>query len=99
MDVLNLYVGSCGGVFNALARGYISSPNSPDPYPGNISCMWTITGVATGQVQLNITFVSLEAPSDTLKVCSQPSCSSSSLLATLTGNLYTLQLYLNLSLN
>eukprot|EP00731_Ephydatia_muelleri_P010949 Em0005g1535a len=76
--------GSCGGVFNALGKGYISSPNSPDPYPGNISCLWTITGLAEVQVQLNVTFVSLEAPSDTLKVCSQPSCSGSNLLATLT---------------
>eukprot|EP00731_Ephydatia_muelleri_P006318 Em0003g566a len=81
--------GACGGVLNALGKGNIASPNSPDPYPGNISCMWTITGISTGQVQLNVTFVSLEAPSDTLKVCSQPSCSGSGLLATLTGDLGT----------
>ena len=90
----NPHVGSCGGVFNALGNGSISSPNFPDPYPGNISCMWTITGVAMGQVQFNVTFVSLEAPSHTLKVCSQPSCSGSSLLATLTGTIYTLTLQL-----
>ncbi|KAL5502504.1 hypothetical protein EMCRGX_G009294 [Ephydatia muelleri] len=81
--------GACGGVLNALGKGNIASPNSPDPYPGNISCMWTITGISTGQVQLNVTFVSLEAPSDTLKVCSQPSCSGSGLRATLTGDLGT----------
>ncbi|KAL5493195.1 hypothetical protein EMCRGX_G014337 [Ephydatia muelleri] len=79
--------GSCGGVFNALGKGYFSSPNSPDPYPGNISCLWTITGVSTEPVQLNVTFVNLEASSDTLKVCSQPSCNGSNLLATLTGDL------------
>ena len=83
-----MHAGACGGVLNALGKGNIASPNSPDPYPGNISCMWTITGISTGQVQLNVTFVSLEAPSDTLKVCSQPSCSGSGLLATLTGNLH-----------
>ena len=87
-----LISGSCGGTFNSnsLDQGYISSPNSPDSYPGMISCLWTITGLAKVQVQLNVTFVSLEAPSDTLKVCSQPSCSGSNLLATLTGNRYTL---------
>ena len=80
--------GSCGGIYNALGKGQISSPNYPDPYPGKISCVWTIMGLAKVQVQLNVTFVNLEAPSDTLKVCSQPSCSGSSLLATLTGNPY-----------
>ena len=87
-----LISGSCGGTFNSnsLDQGYISSPNSPDSYPGMISCLWTITGLAKVQVQLNVTFVNLEAPSDTLKVCSQPSCSGSNLLATLTGNRYTL---------
>ncbi|KAL5493199.1 hypothetical protein EMCRGX_G014343 [Ephydatia muelleri] len=82
--------GSCGGVVNALGKGYISSPNSPDPYPGKISCLWTITGHSTELVQLNVTFVNLETPSDTLKVCNQPSCSGSNLLATLTGNLCNL---------
>ncbi|KAL5506555.1 hypothetical protein EMCRGX_G008220 [Ephydatia muelleri] len=78
--------GSCGGVYNSLDQGYISSPNFPDPYPGNISCLWTITGVGLSMepVQLNVTFVSLEAPFDTLKVCSKPSCIGSYLLATVT---------------
>ena len=43
--MISLYptAGTCGGTLHSRS-GFLSSPDSPNAYPENVNCTWTIVG-------------------------------------------------------
>ncbi|XP_054722762.1 suppressor of lurcher protein 1-like [Uloborus diversus] len=63
--------GPCGGDFSsALSReGVFSSPNYPDPYPGEVSCLYSFRGRGKERVQILFTDFDLHMPHETPRDC------------------------------
>ena len=57
----------CGGNFTGTS-GIISSPNYPDLYPVNLTCLWLITVDGDGMIELTLQTFHLETDFDFLRV-------------------------------
>ncbi|XP_036775930.2 membrane frizzled-related protein isoform X2 [Manis pentadactyla] len=66
---------TCGGLLPG-PRGFLSSPNYPDPYPPNAHCVWHIQVATDHAIQLKIEALSMESVAsclfDRLEISPEP---------------------------
>ncbi|XP_036848530.2 membrane frizzled-related protein isoform X2 [Manis javanica] len=66
---------TCGGLLPG-PRGFLSSPNYPDPYPPNAHCVWHIQVATDRAIQLKIEALSMESVAsclfDRLEISPEP---------------------------
>ncbi|XP_047482510.1 LOW QUALITY PROTEIN: cubilin-like [Penaeus chinensis] len=61
---------TCGGTYNVLEGGVITSPNYPEAFPDNSTCTWRIVGPVGHFLSLRFLDLQLEGPEE------NPNCTS-----------------------
>ncbi|XP_077863968.1 scavenger receptor cysteine-rich domain-containing protein DMBT1-like, partial [Saccoglossus kowalevskii] len=102
LDVYDTTIGSCGGQYTDDS-GYIYSPNFPDEYPVDQSCIWTITVEDNHIIQLSLLMYKISI-GDYLDIrdgsdVTAPQITRNSMTVFSSGNILWLQFYSNSDMN
>ena len=86
-----LFSGSCGGEVSIglQSNTTILSPNYPSNYIDNINCKWIISAPENTRVRISFSNFATESRYDTVELCSDQFCDTSTRLTTLSGQLGT----------
>jgi subtilisin family serine protease len=93
--------GSCGGEVSIglQSNTTILSPNYPSNYIDNINCKWIISAPENTRVRISFSNFATESRYDTVELCSDQFCDTSTRLTTLSGQLGTSMRQYNSSSN